>query len=146
MIYILLADTIVTIHFCYVLFTVGGELAILLGGILRWRPVRNRTFRIIHLCCVTLVALEAAAGMLCPLTEWEYRLRELGGQRVEEQIGFVPRLIRSIIFYDFPSWVFTVMYVGFGALVIITFFLVRPEKRKRRAAGGDGGKGGSHGG
>jgi hypothetical protein len=49
------------------------------------------------------------------------------GQRVEEQIGFVPRLIRSIIFYDFPSWVFTIMYIGFGALVVITFFLVRPK-------------------
>jgi hypothetical protein len=126
------ADAIVLFHLCYVLFAVGGELMILLGGLVRWNWVRNRVFRILHLSAVVLVAVEAIIGVLCPLTEWEYRLRLLAGQFVEEEISFMARLIRRIIFYDFPAWIFTVTYVLFALLVAATFFLV-PPRRKRRS-------------
>jgi Protein of Unknown function (DUF2784) len=124
-----LADLVVIIHFCYVAFTVGGELVILLGGALRWAWVRNLAFRVAHLAAVVLVAGEALAGASCPLTVWEYRLRILAGQRVEAQISFVARLVRSIIFYDFPAWVFLVAYVGFAALVGLTFVFLRPRRK-----------------
>jgi len=60
-----IVDIIVTFHSLYVAFTVGGELAILLGGLLRWDWVRNRAFRMVHLASVLLVALEASVGVLC---------------------------------------------------------------------------------
>ena len=47
--YSFLADLIVVVHFCYVAFTVGGELVILLGGACRWQWVRNLRFRIVHI-------------------------------------------------------------------------------------------------
>jgi hypothetical protein len=131
-IFALLADLIVILHFCYVAFTVGGELAILLGGALRWEWVRNPPFRITHLAAVVLVAGEALAGAGCPLTVWEYQLRLRAGQRVEEQISFVARLVRSIIFYDFPAWVFLAAYVGFGVLVVLTLVLIRPRGPRGR--------------
>lgn len=124
-----LADAIVVVHFCYVAFTVGGELVILLGGALKWAWVRNLAFRLVHLAAVVLVAGEALAGASCPLTVWEYRLRVLAGQRVEGQISFVARLVRTIIFYDFPAWVFLVMYVGFAAVVALTFIFFPPRRR-----------------
>ncbi len=130
--YTLLADIIVVFHSCYVAFTVGGEAAILLGAFLRWAWVRNLSFRIVHLAAVVLVAVEAMAGTLCPLTVWEYRLRELAGQHVEGQISFIARLVRSVIFYDFPAWVFLIAYIGFGVVVLLTFALIPP--RRRRAA------------
>ncbi len=132
--YAFLADLIVIVHFCYVTFTVGGELAVLLGGALRWRWVRNLPFRVTHLAAVVLVAVEALAGAACPLTVWEYQLRVLAGQRVEQQVSFVARLVRSIIFYDFPAWVFIAAYVSFAALVAATWFMVRPRRRPRRVA------------
>lgn len=127
----LLADVIVIFHFCYVAFTVGGEIVVLLGGVLRWQWVRNLPFRIVHLAAVVLVAGEALAGAACPLTVWEYNLRVRAGQAVEGQLSFVARLVRSIIFYDFPAWVFLAAYVAFAALVAVTFFVV---VRPRRAA------------
>ncbi len=127
--YSFLADLIVVIHFCYVTFTVGGEIIIILGAALTWRWVRNAPFRIAHLAAVVVVAGEALLGASCPLTVWEYQLRGLAGQRVETQISFVARLVRSIIFYDFPVWVFLVLYVGFALVVILTFILVAPRKR-----------------
>jgi len=128
--YAFFADLLVLFHFFYVIFAVGGEFFILAAALLKWGVVRNLTFRIAHLIAVVFVALEALVDVLCPLTEWEYNLRELAGQRVEREISFLGRLLRRIIFYDFPSWVFTLMYVGFGVLVILTFFLI-PPRRKR---------------
>jgi len=122
-----LADFIVVVHFLYVAFTVGGEAVILLGGALQWAWVRNFAFRIVHLAAVILVAGEAMAGASCPLTVWEYRLRILAGQQVEEQIPFVARLVRSVIFYNFPAWVFLAAYIGFAAAVCLTFIFIRPR-------------------
>jgi hypothetical protein len=123
------ADAIVVFHFCYVLFAVGGELLILLGWLLHWRWIRNFPFRINHLAAVVLVAVEALIGVLCPLTEWEYRLRQLAGQSLEEQIPFMARLVRRIIFYDFPTWVFTLTYILFALLVAATFFFAPPRRK-----------------
>jgi hypothetical protein len=128
----LLADVIVIFHFCYVAFTVGGEIAVLLGGALRWQWVRNLPFRIVHLAAVVLVAGEALAGAACPLTVWEYGLRVRAGQATEAQVSFVARLVRSIIFYDLPAWVFLAAYVAFAVLVALTFVLVvRPRRAPR---------------
>ncbi len=131
-----IADVIVVVHFCYVTFTVGGEIVILVGGALRWGWIRNLPFRIAHLVAIVLVAVEALAGARCPLTVWEYRLRALAGQRVEAQLSFVARLVRSIIFYDFPAWVFLVLYIGFAAIVVLTFLFLPPARRRKRTAAG----------
>jgi hypothetical protein len=127
----LLADAIVVLHFGYVLFAVGGEILVLAGGLLGWRWLRNLPLRVAHLTAVALVAVEALLGVVCPLTEWEHRLRELAGQRVEKQLSFVARLVRAVIFYDFPAWVFTLAYVGFAVLVTGTFLLFPPRRARR---------------
>jgi hypothetical protein len=127
----LAADLVVAFHSLYVLFAVGGEIAILAGGLLHWRWIRNMVFRLLHLVAVVFVAIEASMGIACPLTVWEYRLRSAAGQSSEEQISFVARIIRALIFYDFPSWVFTALYIGFGALVVLTFVLIPPRRKMR---------------
>ncbi len=137
--YAALANLIVTVHFCYVAFTVGGELLILLGGALRWAWVRNLAFRIVHLAAVVLVAVEASTGTACPLTVWEFRLRGLAGQTSEAQVSFIVRLVRSIIFHDFPPWVCLVAYICFAVLVALTLVLVRPRgRRPKRSAAREG--------
>ncbi|MCK4543010.1 MAG: DUF2784 family protein, partial [Spirochaetales bacterium] len=70
-----LADLVVLVHFGYLLFTVGGEIIILIGGLLSWKWVRNLTFRIIHLLAIVVVSLEAIIGVWCPITILEYQLR-----------------------------------------------------------------------
>ena len=121
----------VTVHFLYVLFAVGGEVLIAAGGILKWGWVRRRIFRMLHLAAVLIVAAQSLIGILCPLTQIEYSLRQRAGQHYEESLSFVARLIRKVIFYDFPEIFFTLLYVGFGALVVLTMFLVPMERRKR---------------
>ncbi|RKX74447.1 MAG: DUF2784 domain-containing protein [Spirochaetes bacterium] len=126
----LAADSMVFLHLCYVSFTVGGTVLILAGGIFKWHWVRNRTFRIIHTIAVLIVTAESLIGVWCPLTVWEWRLRARAGQNVEQDISFVGRLIRDFIFVNLPSWAFTVMYTGFGILVLVIMIFIKPEKRK----------------
>lgn len=132
--YRLVADTIVVVHLLYLALTVGGLIFIISGAVLGWRTARTPWFRIAHLLAVVLVALEAAAGITCPLTEWEYDLRQLAGGPVEGNISFVARLARHIIFYDLPEWVFTLIHSTFGLLVVATFLVIPPRLTKKEAA------------
>ena len=126
-IYAALADLIVGAHFLLVSFVLGSQVLIMLGRIFYWRWIRNFVFRITHMVLVLFVAVQSLAGDLCPLTMWEYHLRQCAGQVVESDMSFMARLFRLIIFYDFPAWVFTVIYVSFGILVILTFVYIPPD-------------------
>ena len=127
----LIADVVVALHFGYLLFTIGGELLILIGAFVRWKWIRVFWFRILHLAAVAVVAVEAMIGFLCPLTQLEYQLRLIAGQQVETDISFVGRLIRSVLFYDFPGCFFTLLYIGFGAVVLLTFVCIPPRRRNK---------------
>jgi hypothetical protein len=128
--YRLLADAIVLVHAAYVAFVVFGFVAILIGGLLRWRWIRNLKFRVLHLAAIVLVVVEAIAGAMCPLTTLEARLRERAGD-VGYPGDFVARIAHRLIFYDFPPWIFTVIYVAFAAMIIATFILVPPQSTSR---------------
>ena len=134
--YAFAADLLVFVHSLYVLFTVGGSLLILAGAALHWSWIRNRIFRRIHLAAVLLVTLEASLGLMCPLTTWEYRLRTLAGQSREEDVSFVGRIIRSLIFIDLPDWGFLLLYSLFGGIVLIMILFIKPEPRSGKSKKG----------
>src|SRR5689334_646846 len=131
--YRLLADLIVAIHAAYVAFVVVGLLLILIGIAFGWGWVRNWCFRVAHLVAILIVAGESLLDIPCPLTEWEYRLRELGGQAAGGGT-FIGDLLHNLIFYDFPPWVFTFAYVGFAVAVALTFVLAPPRPRVKSPA------------
>jgi hypothetical protein len=123
----LLADAVLLLHFGYVLFVVGGLVLIWLGWARHWRWVRNWWFRVLHLAAIALVAVEALAGLLCPLTWLEDALRP--GAAVDA--GFIQRWVHAILFWDLPAWVFACAYVAFALLVAATFVLLPPRTRAR---------------
>jgi hypothetical protein len=122
----LFADLIVSIHFGYVIFIVGGLLVIILGGVLRWHFIRNFCFRVIHLAMILFVVFETLFGISCPLTDWEYDLRVAAGQQNVSGDSFIARLIHLLIFYEFPQIVFTVAYCVFGIAVLVSWWLIPP--------------------
>lgn len=125
-IYDALADLVVTIHAAYIAFVVLGFMAIVLGNAIGWRWVRNLYFRMAHLVAILLVCLEALIGVSCPLTTLENRLRVLGMGRPYSG-AFVGHLLDQLVFYNFPQWLFTMVYLSFGALVLLAFILVPPR-------------------
>lgn len=128
--YIVLADLVVAAHVGYVSFVVLGQIAILVGWAFNWSWVRNRWFRGAHLLAMSIVALETIIELRCPLTSLENYLRELGGQQGED-VDFVGKMLRSLIFIDLPDthWFFKVLYFGFLALVLLSLLLAPPRWR-----------------
>lgn len=119
------ADLILVTHALFVAFVILGLVAILAGKYWGWSWVRNWRFRIIHLLAIGLVLAESWLGLICPLTEWENRSREAAGGSAYSS-SFIQYWLHEILFYDFPTWVFTAAYTAFGIIVIIAWFLVPP--------------------
>lgn len=117
------ADLILLVHVAFVLFVVAGLPAIWLGAALRWRWVRSFRFRLIHLCAIAFVAIEAVAGIMCPLTVWEDALR---GTATET--SFMARWLRSLLYYSLPEWVFTCAYLAFALIVALTWWRIPPQR------------------
>lgn len=127
---LLLADTILVGHFLFVCFVVLGLVAIYLGDFLNWSWVRNRLFRIVHLGAIGIVVLLSWLGMICPLTIWEMALREAAGESVYAG-SFIQHWLQHLLFFDAPRWVFMVVYTAFGALVLASWFVVRPGRWRK---------------
>ena len=118
-----LADVILVLHAAFVLFVVGGLVATWIGAALGLAFARNPWFRGLHLAAIGFVVAEVLVGMMCPLTVWEAALR---GEVADK--GFLQRWIHAWLFWDWPAWIFAAIYVAFGSLVAITWWLVPPRR------------------
>ena len=87
MLYRFLADAVVVLHFGFVLFVV-------LGGLLALRWPRAAWF---HLQAAVWGAGIELVGGICPLTPFEIRLRELGGE-VGYAGGFVEHYVLPVLY------------------------------------------------
>ncbi|BFM18250.1 DUF2784 domain-containing protein [Maricurvus nonylphenolicus] len=130
MLFTVLADAILIVHFLFVLFVVFGLFFIFLGHALKWQWVKNRRFRIFHLLAIGIVVFQSWIGVICPLTTWEMTLREAAG--AETYAGsFIQHWLQSLLYYTAPEWIFIVLYTGFGALVLASWYVVRPHSRAK---------------
>lgn len=125
---LLLADTLLILHVLFVAFVVLGLFAVYAGYFLNWQWVRNRVFRIVHLCAIGYVVVQAWLGVVCPLTTWEMALRAEAGVATYSG-SFIQYWLQSLLYYRAPEWVFIVVYTLFGSLVLASWFVVRPRKR-----------------
>jgi len=125
-----LADAVLIAHFLFVLFVLGGLLAVWAGAALGWGWVRNFRFRIAHLAAILFVVAESLVGIACPLTVWEDTLR----QAETDGASFMQRWVGRLLYYDLPEWVFTLAYALFALVVIATYYFIRPAARKPAGA------------
>ena len=123
-----LADTILFIHFSFVVFVIFALILTVIGGCLKWSWIRNWWFRLAHLAGISFVVVQSWLGLICPLTTLEMWLRK---QINEEQYGgsFIQYWLQSILYYQAPDWVFTFIYTIFGVLVIVSWIRFPPQKR-----------------
>ncbi len=77
MVYGYLADAVVVLHLGYILFCILATLLVVAGVFLGWKWIRNPIFRWTHALMIIVVAFEASIGFECPLTTWEWDLREM---------------------------------------------------------------------
>jgi Protein of Unknown function (DUF2784) len=101
----LLADAVLVLHLAFIVFVVGGGIAVLRWPRLAW----------VHVPAAAWGALIEFAGWICPLTPLENSLRERGGESGYSG-GFIDHYITGFIYPDglTRSWQF-----GIGALVLV---------------------------
>ncbi|HIF61138.1 MAG TPA: DUF2784 domain-containing protein [Rhodospirillales bacterium] len=101
----LIADIVLVVHFCIVVFIVVGFFLIPIGYKYGWTWIKNTKLRILHLALMALVTLEALFGITCPLTFIENSLRG-----IYQQKSFIGYWIGQIIYWDFPTQFFMILY------------------------------------
>jgi len=124
--FVLAADALLFGHVLFVAFVIIGLALILIGKPLDWAWVRNPWFRIVHLAAIGVVVFQSWVGVVCPLTTWEMALRERGGD-VSYSGTFISHWLEALLYYQAPAWVFAVCYTVFAAIVISSWFWVRPR-------------------
>jgi len=120
-----LADVVLIIHFLYVLFVVGSLPLIWIGAYFKRPFARNPWFRYLHLGAILFVVVESLLGVVCPLTALENSLRQ-----VEMESSFIHHWVHQILFYSFPEYVFTTVYIVFASLVAATFKWIPPAQNR----------------
>jgi hypothetical protein len=126
--FLIAADLVLTLHVLFVAFVIVGLVLIFVGWSGNWRWVRNRRFRILHLVAIAVVVIQSWVGVLCPLTKIEMALRERAGDTTYSG-AFIAHWLENILYYRAPAWVFVVCYTMFGALVVASWYWVRPDRR-----------------
>jgi len=127
------ADLILIIHVAFVFVVICGLVAIYLGYFLKWDWIRNFWLRILHLVAIAIVVLQSWLGMICPLTSWEMSLREAAGGATYSG-SFIQHWLQDILYYTAPEWVFILCYTVFGCLVLASWFIIPPLKKKDKHA------------
>ena len=132
--YQLLADAVLVSHALFAACVVTGLLLTIIGGRCGWVWVRNPWFRIAHLAGIGVVAAQAWAGLICPLTTLEMWLRRQTGDAYYEG-SFIQHWLQRLLYVDAPLWAFAVAYTLFGALVVAAWVWYPPRFGSARAGG-----------
>ncbi len=122
MLYRALADTVVVLHLAFIIFVVGGAFLALRWPRLVW----------VHLPIAIWGASVEIGGWICPLTPWENRLRDLGGQAGYAG-GFIEHDLLPVIY---PVGLTRGVQVTLGVVVIavnvaayVLFWRLRMKRR-----------------
>ena len=73
------AELVLAVHLAIIGFNLFGLFAVPLGAWRGWSFVREPVWRLVHAASLAVVAVQAALGQLCFLTEWQYALNGLRG-------------------------------------------------------------------
>ena len=122
MVYRVLADAVVVVHFAFIVF-------VAIGGILAWRWPRVLW---LHVPAVLWGIGIVTIGYNCPLTPLERGLRRLGGE-VPSHKGFIDQYIEGVIY---PQRYTSLLRALVAVLVVVgwTGALVRLRSVTSRAA------------
>lgn len=131
----LLADAVLLLHFCVVLFVVLGLPVIVIGNRAGWSWANGYHWRLAHLVAIAVVALQAWLDRYCPLTVLESWLRKRAGQTAYAG-GFVEHWVGRLMYFQAPLWVFALLYTAFGLLVAWAWWRYPPARRRGENGGG----------
>jgi len=122
MIWSLLADGLVILHFAFTAF-------VIFGGFLTWRWPR---VAFVHLPALAWGCWVEVSHSICPLTPWENHLRHLGGEAGYPG-GFLAHYLVRVLYPPGLTW--HIQWLLAAALLAINVMAYAGLVRRRRSAG-----------
>ena len=129
MLYKILADLIVAIHFAWILFMLTGAM-LTLSSFFHKRFFDRWLFRTVHLCGIIYVALLAILREYCPLTILENTLRSKYMPDLTYPGSFIVHYIERLVYPDVNPLIILVPTI-FIALFTILVFIIKPPAKIR---------------
>lgn len=130
MLYKLLADIIVVIHFGWILFMLLGFILTLRGFFYR-RFFDRWLFRTLHLCGIIYVGLLALLREYCPLTILENILRVRYNPELRYPGSFIVYYVEKLVYPDVNPLIILIPTVIIAVFTILVFIVKPPAKIRR---------------
>jgi uncharacterized protein DUF2784 len=121
MLYSLLADTLVVVHFAFTTFVV-------FGGFLSWRW---RWMPWLHLPALAWGCWVELSHSICPLTPFENHLRHLGGEAGYSE-GFLAHYLVRVLYPPGLTWRIQWLLAGVLVLLNVLAYLEYYRRRPRQ--------------
>jgi hypothetical protein len=130
MVYKILADIIVMVHFAWILFMLVGFILTLRGFF--YKEFFNRwLFRMFHLFGIIYVSLLAMMGKYCPLTVWENTLRSRYDPNLAYAGSFMIHYVEKLVYPDINPLIIQIPTTFIAVFTIIVFIIRPPVKIKK---------------
>lgn len=130
MLYKILADIIVVMHFAWILFMLWGFI-LTLRGFLQKEFFERWFFRTLHLCGIAYVSVLATMGKYCPLTVWENTLRQKYDPSLTYPGSFMIHYFEKFVYPDINP-LFIQIPTTFIAVFTVAVFIIKPSKKIKR--------------
>lgn len=138
MLYKILADLVVVVHFGWIVFVLWGFVLTFCGSVSvylfhaekdRWKRFFDRwIFRTIHLAGIVYVGILTLFGHLCPLTILENTLRGQYDPELTYPGSFVVHYIQRLV-YPEANFLLFVIPTMIIAIFCILMFIIRPPAK-----------------
>ncbi|GAA1663861.1 DUF2784 domain-containing protein [Glycomyces endophyticus] len=121
MVYRILADITMTVHFLFLAYVV-------LGGFIAWRWPRTW---FVHAAVAVYGTFNGILRFVCPLTPLEHHLRLRAGQSGLEPAGFVDTYLNDVVY---PTELWPEVQLCAAAVVAVSWIGLAVRLRRRRTA------------
>ena len=140
MMYKILADLIMILHFAWVLFMLWG-FVLTLYSVIRLYVFRSTSaycrhfmdrwiFRTVHLGGIAFVALLAALGKYCPLSILEYNIRLRYDPALTYPGSFLVNWVEKLVYPSVPPLVIMIPTIFLALFTLLAYLLHPPVKIK----------------
>lgn len=127
MVYKIFADTIVVMHFAWILFMLVGFILTLCAFF--WRGFFDKwLFRTLHLFGIVYVSFLAIMGKYCPLTIWENSLRAKYDSTLTYSGSCIVHYIEKLIYLDVNLLVMLIPTIFIAIFTLVVFIIKPPTK------------------
>lgn len=130
MIYKILADLVVFVHFLWIVFMLLGFILTVRGFF--YKSFFDRwIFRTIHVMGIAYVSTLAAVGKYCPLTLWENTLRSQYDPSLVYPGSFMINYIERFIYPGINPLFIRIPTTFIAVFTLVVFIIKPPEKVKK---------------